>query len=159
MRSISTVDLSEKSSVVIPPPDYQECLSMGAAARNQANVAKNTSTFRASASKPETKSPVSICGLLPCSPKAQTVCPHGDRDTFSSALLDSLRLHTPLPSLTSGLCFCCILSVTCLLVVGSCWLHFVKAFISQPLVTAVVFQSFNALLCIVFHFLLCSGEA
>ncbi|KAM6157021.1 BAR/IMD domain-containing adapter protein 2-like 1 [Erethizon dorsatum] len=57
VRSISTVDLSEKSSVVIPPPDYQECLSTGAAANNQANVAKNTSTFKASASKPETVSP------------------------------------------------------------------------------------------------------
>lgn len=57
VRSISTVDLSEKSSVVIPPPDYLECLSTGTAANKQADVAKNTSTFRASASRPEVITP------------------------------------------------------------------------------------------------------
>ncbi|XP_062947249.1 brain-specific angiogenesis inhibitor 1-associated protein 2-like protein 1 [Cynocephalus volans] len=56
MRSISTVNLSEKSSVVIPPPDYLECLSVGAAAEKRVEVAKNTSTFKAPVSKPETSS-------------------------------------------------------------------------------------------------------
>ncbi|KAL0605397.1 Brain-specific angiogenesis inhibitor 1-associated protein 2-like protein 1 [Plecturocebus cupreus] len=58
VRSISTVNLSESSSVVIPPPDYLECLSMGAAADKRADAAR-TSTFKAPASKPETAAPVS----------------------------------------------------------------------------------------------------
>lgn len=59
VRSISTVDLSEKSSVVIPPPDYLECLSRGAAADKKGDVPKNTSTFKAPVSKAETTSSVS----------------------------------------------------------------------------------------------------
>uniref|UniRef100_A0A8I5NY02 BAR/IMD domain-containing adapter protein 2-like 1 n=1 Tax=Papio anubis TaxID=9555 RepID=A0A8I5NY02_PAPAN len=59
VRSISTVNLSENSSVVIPPPDYLECLSMGAAADRRADAARTTSTFKAPASKPETTAPVS----------------------------------------------------------------------------------------------------
>nr|XP_020029484.1 brain-specific angiogenesis inhibitor 1-associated protein 2-like protein 1 [Castor canadensis] len=53
MRSVSTVDLTEKSSVVIPPPDYLECLSTGAAGKRA--DAKTTTTFKASApaSRPE----------------------------------------------------------------------------------------------------------
>uniref|UniRef100_A0A2R9BEX5 BAR/IMD domain-containing adapter protein 2-like 1 n=1 Tax=Pan paniscus TaxID=9597 RepID=A0A2R9BEX5_PANPA len=57
VRSISTVNLSENSSVVIPPPDYLECLSMGAAADRRADSARTTSTFKAPASKPETAAP------------------------------------------------------------------------------------------------------
>ncbi|XP_003798939.2 brain-specific angiogenesis inhibitor 1-associated protein 2-like protein 1 [Otolemur garnettii] len=56
VRSISTVDLTEKSNVVIPAPDYLECLSKGAAADKRGDVAKNTSTFKAPVSKPETTS-------------------------------------------------------------------------------------------------------
>lgn len=59
VRSISTVNLSEKSSVVIPPPDYLECLSLGAAADTRADISKSTSTFKAPVSKPESTSPVS----------------------------------------------------------------------------------------------------
>ncbi|XP_064449375.1 brain-specific angiogenesis inhibitor 1-associated protein 2-like protein 1 isoform X3 [Mirounga angustirostris] len=59
VRSISTVNLSEKSNVVIPPPDYSECLSQGAAADKKADVSKNTSTFKAPVSQPEATSPVS----------------------------------------------------------------------------------------------------
>ncbi|XP_045731768.1 brain-specific angiogenesis inhibitor 1-associated protein 2-like protein 1 isoform X1 [Mirounga angustirostris] len=57
VRSISTVNLSEKSNVVIPPPDYSECLSQGAAADKKADVSKNTSTFKAPVSQPEATSP------------------------------------------------------------------------------------------------------
>ncbi|XP_055148324.1 BAR/IMD domain-containing adapter protein 2-like 1 isoform X2 [Symphalangus syndactylus] len=57
VRSISTVNLSENSSVIIPPPDYLECLSMGAAADRRADAARTTSTFKAPASKPETAAP------------------------------------------------------------------------------------------------------
>ncbi|XP_045397280.1 brain-specific angiogenesis inhibitor 1-associated protein 2-like protein 1 isoform X2 [Lemur catta] len=56
VRSISTVDLTEKSNVVIPPPDYSECLSMGAAA-DKTDVTRNISTFKAPVPKPETTSP------------------------------------------------------------------------------------------------------
>ncbi|XP_014318870.1 brain-specific angiogenesis inhibitor 1-associated protein 2-like protein 1 [Myotis lucifugus] len=58
VRSMSTVDLSEKScaAVPIPPPDYLECLSMRAAADKRADVPKPTSTFKAPASGPETTS-------------------------------------------------------------------------------------------------------
>uniref|UniRef100_A0A8C9DF00 BAR/IMD domain-containing adapter protein 2-like 1 n=1 Tax=Prolemur simus TaxID=1328070 RepID=A0A8C9DF00_PROSS len=56
VRSISTVDLTEKSNVVIPPPDYLECLSMGAAA-DKKDVTRNISTFKAPVPKPETTSP------------------------------------------------------------------------------------------------------
>ncbi|XP_029804185.1 brain-specific angiogenesis inhibitor 1-associated protein 2-like protein 1 [Suricata suricatta] len=56
VRSISTVNLSEKSSVVIPPPDYLECLSLAAAA-DKTDLSKSTSTFKAPASKPESTSP------------------------------------------------------------------------------------------------------
>ncbi|KAM5213752.1 BAR/IMD domain-containing adapter protein 2-like 1 [Hipposideros larvatus] len=59
VRSVSTVDLSEKRSaaVPIPPPDYLECLAAGAAADERAAVPKPTSTFKAPPSKPETTSP------------------------------------------------------------------------------------------------------
>ncbi|KAM9583335.1 BAR/IMD domain-containing adapter protein 2-like 1 [Trichechus inunguis] len=57
VRSISTVNLSEKSSVVIPPPDYLECVSTGAAADKRAEISKNTSTFKAPTSKPEVLPP------------------------------------------------------------------------------------------------------
>ncbi|KAF6280456.1 BAR/IMD domain containing adaptor protein 2 like 1 [Rhinolophus ferrumequinum] len=59
VRSVSTVDLSEKRStaVPIPPPDYLECLSMGAAADRTAAFSKPISTFKAPPSKPETTSP------------------------------------------------------------------------------------------------------
>ncbi|XP_008071090.2 brain-specific angiogenesis inhibitor 1-associated protein 2-like protein 1 [Carlito syrichta] len=57
VRSISTVNLSEKSSMVIPPPDYLECLSVGTAVDKRVDVARNTSTFKAPAPKPETTSP------------------------------------------------------------------------------------------------------
>ncbi|XP_059555257.1 brain-specific angiogenesis inhibitor 1-associated protein 2-like protein 1 isoform X3 [Myotis daubentonii] len=58
VRSMSTVDLSEKScaAVPLPPPDYLECLSMRAAADKRADVPKPTSTFKAPASGPETTS-------------------------------------------------------------------------------------------------------
>ncbi|KAM7142281.1 BAR/IMD domain-containing adapter protein 2-like 1 isoform 2-T2 [Molossus nigricans] len=59
VRSMSTVDLSEKSctTVPIPPPDYQDCLSMRAAADKRADASKPTSTFKAPAFGPETTSP------------------------------------------------------------------------------------------------------
>ncbi|XP_019786229.1 brain-specific angiogenesis inhibitor 1-associated protein 2-like protein 1 isoform X4 [Lagenorhynchus albirostris] len=57
VRSVSTMNLSEKSSVVIPPPDYLECSSMGAAAEKKGAVFQNASTFKAPVSKPETTSP------------------------------------------------------------------------------------------------------
>ncbi|XP_006859919.1 PREDICTED: brain-specific angiogenesis inhibitor 1-associated protein 2-like protein 1 [Chrysochloris asiatica] len=57
VRSVSTVDLSEKSSVVIPPPDYLECVSTAAATDRRAETSKNTSTFKAPVSKPEAPSP------------------------------------------------------------------------------------------------------
>lgn len=59
VRSISTVNLSEKSSVVIPPPDYLQCLSLEAAADKRADISKSISTFKAPVSKPESTSPVS----------------------------------------------------------------------------------------------------
>ncbi|XP_014439411.1 LOW QUALITY PROTEIN: brain-specific angiogenesis inhibitor 1-associated protein 2-like protein 1 [Tupaia chinensis] len=57
VRNVSTMNLAEKSSVIMPPPDYLECLSMGAAAEKRVNVTKNTSTFKAPVSKPEAISP------------------------------------------------------------------------------------------------------
>ncbi|XP_024601266.1 brain-specific angiogenesis inhibitor 1-associated protein 2-like protein 1 isoform X1 [Neophocaena asiaeorientalis asiaeorientalis] len=57
VRSVSTMNLSEKSSVVIPPPDYLECSSTGAAAEKKGAVSQNASTFKAPVSKPETTSP------------------------------------------------------------------------------------------------------
>lgn len=63
VRSISTVDLTEKSSVVIPPPDYLECLSMGATSDKRPDAPKmpSTSTFKAPVSRPDatSTSPVS----------------------------------------------------------------------------------------------------
>ncbi|KAG8513670.1 Brain-specific angiogenesis inhibitor 1-associated protein 2-like protein 1 [Galemys pyrenaicus] len=59
VRSISTVDLSERSGVVIPPPDYSECLSSEAAADKRADVSKSTSTFKPPVPRPETTAPVS----------------------------------------------------------------------------------------------------
>ncbi|XP_054424349.1 brain-specific angiogenesis inhibitor 1-associated protein 2-like protein 1 isoform X2 [Pteronotus mesoamericanus] len=58
VRSMSTVDLSEKGSaaVPIPPPDYLECLSMRAAAEKRADGARPPSTFKAPESRPETPS-------------------------------------------------------------------------------------------------------
>ncbi|KAB0398755.1 hypothetical protein E2I00_004744, partial [Balaenoptera physalus] len=57
VRSVSTMNLSEKSSVVIPPPDYLERSSTGAAAEKKGVVSQNASTFKAPVSKPETTSP------------------------------------------------------------------------------------------------------
>lgn len=66
VRSISTVDLTEKSSVIIPPPDYLECLSMGATSDKRADAAKipSTSTFKAPVPRPDatSTSPVSAGG-------------------------------------------------------------------------------------------------
>lgn len=63
VRSISTVDLTEKSSVVIPPPDYLECLSTGATSDKRPDAPKmpSTSTFKAPVSRPDatSTSPVS----------------------------------------------------------------------------------------------------
>ncbi|XP_055454488.1 brain-specific angiogenesis inhibitor 1-associated protein 2-like protein 1 [Psammomys obesus] len=58
VRSISTVDLTEKSSVVIPPPDYLECLSMGATADKRTDAPKttSTSTFKAVAPRSDATS-------------------------------------------------------------------------------------------------------
>ncbi|XP_031288347.2 brain-specific angiogenesis inhibitor 1-associated protein 2-like protein 1 [Camelus dromedarius] len=56
VRSVSTVNLAEKSSVVIPPPDYLECLSAGAAADKKVDASQNTCAFKAPVSKPETVS-------------------------------------------------------------------------------------------------------
>ncbi|XP_006889827.1 PREDICTED: brain-specific angiogenesis inhibitor 1-associated protein 2-like protein 1 [Elephantulus edwardii] len=52
MRSISTLNLSEKN-VVIPPPHYLECVTTGAAAERSTDTSQNTSTFKAPAPKPE----------------------------------------------------------------------------------------------------------
>ncbi|XP_076996717.1 BAR/IMD domain-containing adapter protein 2-like 1 [Tamandua tetradactyla] len=57
VRSISTMNLSEKSSVVIPPPDYLECLSTEAATDKKEDVSKTTSAFDVPVSKPEIPSP------------------------------------------------------------------------------------------------------
>nr|XP_051694961.1 brain-specific angiogenesis inhibitor 1-associated protein 2-like protein 1 isoform X9 [Oryctolagus cuniculus] len=59
VRSVSTVNLCEKSSVAIPPPDYLECLSTGAAAAQRGGTAESASTFRAPGSRPEATPPVS----------------------------------------------------------------------------------------------------
>ncbi|XP_066198412.1 BAR/IMD domain-containing adapter protein 2-like 1 [Saccopteryx leptura] len=58
VRSVSTVDLSEKVSaaVAIPPPDYLECLSARTAAE-KGDVSRATSTFKAPVSGPETTPP------------------------------------------------------------------------------------------------------
>ncbi|XP_042542837.1 brain-specific angiogenesis inhibitor 1-associated protein 2-like protein 1 isoform X2 [Dipodomys spectabilis] len=49
VRSVSTVDLTEKGSVAIPPPDYLQC-------QPTPDPAKNTSTFRAP-SRPDSATP------------------------------------------------------------------------------------------------------
>lgn len=51
VRSISTVNLSEKSSVSIPPPDYGEAMS------EQSTGPKATSTFKGPVPKPEAPPP------------------------------------------------------------------------------------------------------
>ncbi|XP_036913722.1 brain-specific angiogenesis inhibitor 1-associated protein 2-like protein 1 isoform X2 [Sturnira hondurensis] len=58
VRSVSTVDLSEKSSaaVPIPPPDYLECLSVRAAAEKTADVSKPPPARKAPEFRPETPS-------------------------------------------------------------------------------------------------------
>ncbi|XP_075421170.1 BAR/IMD domain-containing adapter protein 2-like 1 [Tenrec ecaudatus] len=56
VRSVSTVNLAEKSQVFFPPPDYQDCLSTGAAA-DKREAPTQTSTFRVTAPKPEAASP------------------------------------------------------------------------------------------------------
>ncbi|XP_068940985.1 BAR/IMD domain-containing adapter protein 2-like 1 [Petaurus breviceps papuanus] len=53
VRSISTVNLAEKSNVVIPPPDYVECLSGVAAADRRIDTSLKSSTFKPPAPKPE----------------------------------------------------------------------------------------------------------
>lgn len=59
VRSMSTVDLSEKAcaGIALPPPDYSECLARGA------DVSKPPSTFKAPASKPEAVSPNNTNGM------------------------------------------------------------------------------------------------
>ncbi|XP_074063216.1 BAR/IMD domain-containing adapter protein 2-like 1 isoform X1 [Macrotis lagotis] len=57
VRSISTVNLAEKSNVVIPPPDYLECLSGVAAADRRIDTSLKSSTFKPPAPKPEITSP------------------------------------------------------------------------------------------------------
>ncbi|XP_007939127.2 brain-specific angiogenesis inhibitor 1-associated protein 2-like protein 1 [Orycteropus afer afer] len=57
VRSISTLNLSEKTNVVIPPPDYLECVSTGATGDKRAEISKPTSTFKAPEAKPEAPSP------------------------------------------------------------------------------------------------------
>lgn len=57
VRSVSTVNLCEKSDVAIPPPDYLECLSTGASAARTGDTAKGISTFKAPGARPETTSP------------------------------------------------------------------------------------------------------
>uniref|UniRef100_A0A480WV84 Brain-specific angiogenesis inhibitor 1-associated protein 2-like protein 1 n=1 Tax=Sus scrofa TaxID=9823 RepID=A0A480WV84_PIG len=59
VRSVSTMNLSEKSSVVIPPPDYLECLSTRAAADKKVDASSNTAAFKAPVSKPGPTPPVS----------------------------------------------------------------------------------------------------
>ncbi|KAM5301181.1 BAR/IMD domain-containing adapter protein 2-like 1 isoform 2-T2 [Glossophaga mutica] len=58
VRSMSTLDLSEKGSaaVPIPPPDYLECLSTRAAAERRADVSKAPSACKAPQPGPETPS-------------------------------------------------------------------------------------------------------
>ena len=43
VRSVSTTNLAEKSTVVIPPPDYLECLSMGAATAEKGDISQKAS--------------------------------------------------------------------------------------------------------------------
>ncbi|XP_016064263.1 PREDICTED: brain-specific angiogenesis inhibitor 1-associated protein 2-like protein 1 [Miniopterus natalensis] len=59
IRSMSTVDLSERScaAVPIPPPDYLDCLATKAAANKRADVSKPPSTFKPPASGPDPASP------------------------------------------------------------------------------------------------------
>ncbi|KAM5229073.1 BAR/IMD domain-containing adapter protein 2-like 1 [Ctenodactylus gundi] len=62
LRSMSTMDLLDQSSVATPPPDYLDCTSAGATAERRADVAKTTSTFKALAPKPEAPSPSNANG-------------------------------------------------------------------------------------------------
>lgn len=59
VRSVSTTNLAEKSTVVIPPPDYLECLSMGAATAEKGDISQKASNHNAPALKPESTPPVS----------------------------------------------------------------------------------------------------
>lgn len=51
--------MAEKSNVVIPPPDYLECLSTGAATAEKGDSSLKTSNHKAPAPKPERTPPVS----------------------------------------------------------------------------------------------------
>ncbi|XP_045140416.1 brain-specific angiogenesis inhibitor 1-associated protein 2-like protein 1 [Echinops telfairi] len=63
VRSVSTVNLAEKSQVFFPPPDYQDCLSTGAAADKRGEAPTQTSTFRVTAPKPGAVSPNDANGM------------------------------------------------------------------------------------------------
>lgn len=63
VRSVSTMNLSEKSSVVIPPPDYLECLSTRAAADKKVDASSNTAAFKAPVSKPGPTPPSDTNGI------------------------------------------------------------------------------------------------
>ncbi|XP_049644593.1 brain-specific angiogenesis inhibitor 1-associated protein 2-like protein 1 [Suncus etruscus] len=62
VRSISTVNLSEKSSVAIPPPDYGEAMS------EQSTGPKATSTFKGPVPKPEAPPPPNDANGIPKPP-------------------------------------------------------------------------------------------
>uniref|UniRef100_A0A8D0VHT9 BAR/IMD domain-containing adapter protein 2-like 1 n=1 Tax=Sus scrofa TaxID=9823 RepID=A0A8D0VHT9_PIG len=63
VRSVSTMNLSEKSSVVIPPPDYLECLSTRAAADKKVDASSNTAAFKVPVSKPGPTPPSDTNGI------------------------------------------------------------------------------------------------
>ena len=56
---MSTTNLAEKSSVMIPPPDYLEYLSTGAATAEREDISQKASNHKAPVPKPESTPPVS----------------------------------------------------------------------------------------------------
>ncbi|KAF4015937.1 hypothetical protein G4228_007153 [Cervus hanglu yarkandensis] len=63
VRSVSTTNLAEKNSVVIPPPDYLECLSTGAATAEKGDISLKASNHKAPAPKPESTPPNNANGF------------------------------------------------------------------------------------------------
>uniref|UniRef100_A0A4W2G1Y0 BAR/IMD domain containing adaptor protein 2 like 1 n=1 Tax=Bos indicus x Bos taurus TaxID=30522 RepID=A0A4W2G1Y0_BOBOX len=63
VRSVSTTNLAEKSSVVIPPPDYLEFLSTGAAAAEREDISQKASNHKAPVPKPESTPPNNASGF------------------------------------------------------------------------------------------------
>ncbi|KAI4531995.1 hypothetical protein MG293_018509 [Ovis ammon polii] len=63
VRSVSTTNLAEKSTVVIPPPDYLECLSMGAATAEKGDISQKASNHNTPAPKPESTPPNNANGF------------------------------------------------------------------------------------------------